>query len=68
MGIFLGSEVVTDLYREVFEKHNQEEQGSSKRFVRFTILPKLPQIDKNETTDKGVHQPGCGSIKLRGIS
>jgi feruloyl-CoA synthase len=52
-GDFLGSQVVTDLYREVFKKHNRAEQGSSKRFVRFTVLPELPQIDRNETTDKG---------------
>ena len=52
-GGFLGSQVVTDLFREVFKKHNQAEQGSSKRFVRFAILTELPQIDKNETTDKG---------------
>jgi feruloyl-CoA synthase len=50
---FLDSEAVIDLFRDVFRRHNETEQGSSKRFVRFAILNELPQIDRNETTDKG---------------
>lgn len=52
-GDFLKARSIIELFRDLFRKHNAEETGSSRRFVRFTILEELPQIDRNETTDKG---------------
>jgi feruloyl-CoA synthase len=49
----LKSEPVIALFRDIFRRHNQAEQGSSKRIDRFVLLNELPQIDRNETTDKG---------------
>ncbi|HEX6383394.1 MAG TPA: AMP-binding protein [Anaerolineae bacterium] len=50
---FLQTEAVSALFRDVFQKHNAMESGSSKRFERFALLNVPPRIDKNETTDKG---------------
>ncbi len=50
---FLKSQVVTEFFRQIFERHNATERGSSSRFERFTLLTIPPRIDKNETTDKG---------------
>ena len=50
---FLNSEPVVELFRSIFHQHNGGETGSSKRFVRFTILTDPPQFDRGETTDKG---------------
>lgn len=50
---FLQHEAVVEFFREVFKKHNAVHTGSSNRFERFTLLTVPPQIDKNETTDKG---------------
>ncbi len=50
---FLQSEAVIEFFRDVFKQHNATQRGSSSRFERFTLLTAPPQIDKNETTDKG---------------
>jgi feruloyl-CoA synthase len=50
---FLADDAVIELFRNIFRRHNAGEQGSSKRFERFTLLNEQPTIDKNETTDKG---------------
>jgi feruloyl-CoA synthase len=50
---FLSSEPVIEFFRQVFERHNATQSGSSGRFERFTLLESLPRLDENETTDKG---------------
>ena len=50
---FLTSDAVVSLFRDIFRRHNLAEPGSSRRFERFVLLNELPQIDRNETTDKG---------------
>lgn len=50
---FLNSAKVVDLLRDVFQKHNVNETGSSKRIVRFAILTEPLAFDRGETTDKG---------------
>jgi feruloyl-CoA synthase len=50
---FLRNETVTELFRDIFRRHNAMETGSSRRFERFALLDEVPQIDRNETTDKG---------------
>jgi feruloyl-CoA synthase len=50
---FLQSESVLNFFREIFQQHNASQKGSSRRFARFIILTTGPQIDHNETTDKG---------------
>ncbi len=50
---FLASEPVVDYFRTVFARHNATQRGSSGRVERFTLLTTPPQLDRNETTDKG---------------
>ena len=50
---FLCSAAVADFFRGVFQQHNPDAGGSSKRFARFALLDEPPLIDRNETTDKG---------------
>ncbi|MEM7343584.1 MAG: AMP-binding protein [Chloroflexota bacterium] len=50
---FLRQPPVVEFFRQVFKQHNAREKGSSRQFVRFTLLSQPPRIDKNETTDKG---------------
>lgn len=50
---FLSSAAVINFFRDIFRQHNEEQQGSSSRFERFTLLLEPPGIDRNETTDKG---------------
>ncbi|MCP4360818.1 MAG: AMP-binding protein [Chloroflexi bacterium] len=51
--VFLGDTAVIRLFQNIFRQHNNQKSGSSKRFERFALLPEAPQIDRNETTDKG---------------
>lgn len=50
---FLNSAEVVDFFKSVFQEHNASHGGSSQRFERFLLLDAPPQIDRNETTDKG---------------
>lgn len=50
---FLHCVPVVALFRDVFQQHNKDQSGSSKRFEKFTILTEPPQFDTGETTDKG---------------
>jgi feruloyl-CoA synthase len=50
---FLASEEVRAFFTEVFARHNQEHQESSGRIERVLLLTLPPQLDANETTDKG---------------
>jgi feruloyl-CoA synthase len=50
---FLNSEPVVELFRVVFQQHNEGQTGSSKRFEKFAILSTPPQFDTGEMTDKG---------------
>jgi feruloyl-CoA synthase len=50
---FLGSEEVRTFFREVFARHNNEFPTSSGRIERIVLLSVPPQLDANETTDKG---------------
>jgi feruloyl-CoA synthase len=52
-GGFLASEPVIEFFRTVFARHNATQGGSSGRVERFTLLATPPQLDRNETTDKG---------------
>jgi feruloyl-CoA synthase len=50
---FLASEEVRTFFREVFARHNSEFPTSSGRIDRIVLLCVPPQLDANETTDKG---------------
>ena len=50
---FLGSDELRAFFAEVFARHNQEHQESSGRIARVLLLTIPPQLDANETTDKG---------------
>jgi feruloyl-CoA synthase len=50
---FLASEEVRTFFREVFARHNSEFPTSSGRIERIALLSVPPQLDANETTDKG---------------
>ncbi len=50
---FLGSDEVRAFFAEVFARHNQEHHDSSGRIERVLLLTLPPQLDANETTDKG---------------
>lgn len=50
---FLGSEAVRVFFADVFAKHNQRHPSSSGRVERILLLSAAPQLDANETTDKG---------------
>lgn len=50
---FLASEQVRAFFTEVFVRHNQEYPSSSGSIERALLLAVPPQLDANETTDKG---------------
>jgi feruloyl-CoA synthase len=50
---FLESEEVRAFFADVFTRHNQEHPESSGRIERALLLRVPPQLDANETTDKG---------------
>jgi feruloyl-CoA synthase len=50
---FLASEEVRTFFREVFVRHNSAFPTSSGRIERVMLLSVPPQLDANETTDKG---------------
>ena len=50
---FLGSAKVRAFFRDVFARHNQEFPSNSGRIERVLLLATPPQLDANETTDKG---------------
>jgi feruloyl-CoA synthase len=50
---FLESEEVRAFFREVFARHNSAFPTSSGRIERVMLLGAPPQLDANETTDKG---------------
>jgi feruloyl-CoA synthase len=52
-GDFLCSEEIVDHFAGAIAAHNADEPGSSRRFERFTLLGSPPDLDRNETTDKG---------------
>jgi feruloyl-CoA synthase len=50
---FLRSDEVRAFFQETFARHNQEYPRSSGRIERVLLLTVPPQLDANETTDKG---------------
>jgi feruloyl-CoA synthase len=50
---FLASEPVRSFFTDVFARHNNEYPTSSARIERVMLLTLPPQLDANETTDKG---------------
>ena len=44
---------MVEFFRTAFQQHNATQRGSSGRVERFTLLTTPPQLDQNETTDKG---------------
>jgi feruloyl-CoA synthase len=50
---FLRSEDVRTFFTDVFVRHNKEHPTSSGRIERVLLLAVPPQLDANETTDKG---------------
>lgn len=50
---FLNRQPIVELFRAIFRQHNTKQTGSSRRIVRFAILPEPPQFDRGEMTDKG---------------
>jgi feruloyl-CoA synthase len=50
---FLRSDEVRAFFQETFARHNQEYPSSSGRIERVLLLTVAPQLDANETTDKG---------------
>ena len=50
---FLDSDEVRAFFAAVFARHNQEHPSSSGRIERVLLLTIPPQLDANETTDKG---------------
>jgi feruloyl-CoA synthase len=50
---FLESEEIRDFFSGVFARHNQENPTSSGHIERILLLTAPPQLDANETTDKG---------------
>src|SRR5690348_3281003 len=50
---FLRSDEVRAFFRDTFARHNQEYPSSSGRIERVLLLTVPPQLDANETTDKG---------------
>ena len=56
---FLGCDDVRGYFAEVFARHNQAHPASSERFVRCLLLTTPPQLDQNETTDKGYINQGA---------
>jgi feruloyl-CoA synthase len=51
--MFLASEEVRTFFTNVFARHNNEYPTSSARIERVMLLTLPPQLDANETTDKG---------------
>lgn len=56
---FLASEEVRVCFADIFARHNQEHPASSERFERCLLLTAPPQLDRNETTDKGYINQGA---------
>jgi len=52
-GDFLSSDEVVAHFTSAITDHNAGQPGSSRRFERFTLLDHPPDLDRNETTDKG---------------
>jgi len=50
---FLRDTAVMCFFQDIFRRHNSAHSISNARIKRFTLLVESPQIDKNETTDKG---------------
>jgi feruloyl-CoA synthase len=50
---FLRSDEVRAFFQATFARHNQEYPSSSGCIERVLLLPVPPQLDANETTDKG---------------
>ncbi|MEO7003149.1 MAG: hypothetical protein ABI068_15140, partial [Ktedonobacterales bacterium] len=50
---FLRCDAVRTFFIEVFARHNQSHVSSSEHFARCLLLTTPPQLDQNETTDKG---------------
>jgi feruloyl-CoA synthase len=50
---FLSSDEVRAFFTDVFARHNQEYPNNSGRIERVLLLAVPPQLDANETTDKG---------------
>lgn len=50
---FLRSDEVRVFFRDIFAQHNQEYPSSSGCIERVLVLTVPPQLDANETTDKG---------------
>ncbi len=50
---FLASAEVRAFFADVFARHNQDHPSSSERIERVLLLAVPPQLDHNETTDKG---------------
>jgi feruloyl-CoA synthase len=50
---FLTSEDVRAFFADVFARHNRAHPSSSGRIERILLLTVPPQLDANETTDKG---------------
>ncbi len=46
-------ENIISLMTEALASYNQKNRSNSRNIRRFTILPRLPEIGKNEITDKG---------------
>ncbi|HEX8731735.1 MAG TPA: AMP-binding protein, partial [Ktedonobacterales bacterium] len=56
---FLASEDVRGCFDDIFARHNQAHPASSERFERCLLLTAPPQLDRNETTDKGYINQGA---------
>jgi feruloyl-CoA synthase len=56
---FLLHDEVRACFADTFARHNQEHTGSSERFRRCLLLTHPPQLDRNETTDKGYINQGA---------
>lgn len=56
---FLRREEVRASFADIFARHNQAHSGSSERFRRCLLLTNPPQLDRNETTDKGYINQGA---------
>jgi feruloyl-CoA synthase len=50
---FLASEDVRAFFADIFARHNRAHPSSSGRIARVLLLTVPPQLDANETTDKG---------------
>lgn len=56
---FLGSDGVRGYFADLFARHNQTHASSSERIARCLLLTMPPQLDQNETTDKGYINQGA---------